>query len=64
MEQYELPKCKGYTEVWYLGSYIYSAHWQQLCDADDKAKKKLLKKIDLVRDESGAVVPITTTEKD
>jgi hypothetical protein len=63
MEQCEFPKCRCYAELRYIGRNICNAHWEQLCEADCKTEKRLLKKINLVRNESGAVVPITDTEK-
>ncbi|RLC88983.1 MAG: hypothetical protein DRJ03_00035 [Chloroflexi bacterium] len=64
MEQCEFPRCRGYAEFGYIGRDVCASHWSQLCDADSKTEKKLLKKIGLVRDKSGAVVPITPAEKD
>jgi len=64
MEQCEFPRCRGYAEFGYIGHDVCANHWEQLCEADSKTEKRLLKKIGLVRNKSGAVVPITTTKKD
>jgi len=53
------PKCKYLSDFVYIGKDICSEHWAKLCEADGKTEKGLLKKIGLVRNKDGAVVPIT-----
>lgn len=38
------------------------SHWDQLCEADGKTEKGLLKRIGLVRDLSGTIVTIGDKE--
>lgn len=56
MEQCKFPRCKCYTELWYIGRDICAAHWKQLCEADGKTENRLLNKIGLIRNDSGTVV--------
>lgn len=64
MEQCDFPRCRHSSDFGYIGKGVCAIHWEQLCNADDNTEKKLLKKIGLVRDTSGTVVPITIAEKD
>lgn len=63
MDQCEFPRCRNISDFVYIGRSLCAIHWSQLCDADSKTEKKLLKKIGLVRNKGGAVVPITPIEK-
>lgn len=58
MEQCDFPRCRIIATLGYIGRAICDDHWEQLCNADSKTEKRLLKKIGLVRNKSGAVVPI------
>ena len=59
----DFPKCKQPAEMGYIGRDLCDGHWAMLCEADPKAEKKLLKKIGLVRDETGAVVSEISFDK-
>ena len=63
MNQCDFPRCRGYDYLIYLGKPICQKHWEQICEANSKTEKRLLKKIGMIRDNTGSVVPITTTEK-
>lgn len=57
-DQCDFPRCKNFSDLGYIGRNICNMHWEQLCEAESKTEKRLLKKIGLVRNKSGAVVPI------
>jgi len=59
----DFPRCKNLSDLGYIGHWVCNKHWVELCEADDKAAKRLLKKIGLVRNKSGAIVPITPRKK-
>ncbi len=63
MEKCDFPKCKNYDYIQYINKCICDAHWEQLCDADPKTEKRLLKKIGLVRNSSGKVVSNAKTQQ-
>lgn len=63
MEHCDFPKCKNSVDLIYVGHPICGGHWQQLCDADSKTEKKLLKQIDLVRNTEGCVVVLCSKTK-
>jgi len=63
MEQCEFPRCRCFSEFVYICHDICDTHWEQICSADSKTEKCLLKKIGLVRNKSGSVVPIIPVEK-
>lgn len=54
------PKCRNLADLTYIGRAICGKHWNLLCEAGvgSKTEKGLLKKIGLVRNKSGAVIPI------
>lgn len=54
--QCDFPKCRNLTELVYIGRNVCNKHWGQLCEADSKTEKRLLKKIGLVRNDNGVVV--------
>lgn len=58
MEQCSFPRCRQLLSHTYMGRNVCVDHWVKLCDTDGKTEKKMLKKIGLVRDDTGAVVPI------
>lgn len=58
MEQCDFPRCRNFADFGYMGHNICYTHWGELCEADSKTKKRLLKKIGLKRDKSGRVVSI------
>ncbi len=57
-QQCDFPKCKNLTELVYIGRNVCNKHWEQLCEVDSKTEKRLLRKIRLVRNDGGVVVPI------
>ena len=57
-DQCDFPKCKNSADYGYIGREICVEHWAQICNAEGKTEKGLLKKIGLVRNKSGAVVNI------
>jgi len=63
MEQCSFPRCKRYADLGYIGIEVCREHWAELCDADSKTEKRLLKKVGLKRSSEGAVVPIRTQEE-
>ena len=74
------PNCTGDEDIHYMGKYICKQHWNQLCNIytnNDimesgiaqiaEEENKLLREIDLYRDEDGMVYsikkdPLTNTE--
>lgn len=60
--QCSFPRCKNPADCGYIGQDICYTHWIQLCEADSKTEKRLLKKIGLVRNCGGAIVTIIPTE--
>lgn len=60
----DFPRCKNLEDFGYIGRNICDIHWNELCSADSKTEKRMLKRISLVRNKSGGVVPITPAEKD
>ena len=63
MEQCEFPRCRCYVHLKYVGRNICYTHWEQLCEADSKTEKRLLKKIGLIRNDHGKVIPIVDTKE-
>lgn len=58
MELCSFPKCHNLPNMGYIGRPICNEHWNKLCSVDSKTEKRWLKKIGLVRDKNGSVVPI------
>lgn len=58
MEQCDFPRCKNLADFGYIEHNICDTHWGELCEADSKTEKRLLKKIGLKRNKSGRVVSI------
>jgi len=56
-------RCTGIPEIGYMGRPICGYHWEQICAATGKTENRLFKRIGLVRNRDGAVVPITNDEK-
>lgn len=54
-KQCDFPRCKKPEYMGYIGHTVCYHHWNELCEADGKTEKRLLKKIGLVRDKSGSV---------
>jgi len=54
----DFPKCRNLADLGYIGCNICVVHWEQLCGASSTTEKRLLKKIGLVRNDSGVVVLI------
>jgi len=63
MSTCDFPRCRNWSDVGYIGTELCWDHWTQLCEADSKTEKRLLKKVGLVRDKTGSVVPISTDKK-
>jgi len=61
-EKCDFPRCKGWDTFVYINKDICQEHWNQLCEADSKTEKRMLKKIGLKRDKNGMVVAITGEE--
>lgn len=57
--QCDFPRCRNPASYGYIGREICVEHWAQICNANPRLEKELLKKIGLIRNKSGAVVPIT-----
>lgn len=60
MEQCDFPRCKNFASLGYIGRHVCWQHWAQLCEAESKTEKGLLKKIGLMRNNGGAVIQIRT----
>lgn len=58
MEQCDFPRCRHPSDFGYIGREICDEHWCELCEADSKTEKRLLKKIGLIKNSSGSVVLI------
>ena len=56
MDQCDFPKCRNLSYYGYIGRNICSPHWEELCLADNKTEKRLLKKIGLIRNKHGVVI--------
>jgi len=52
------PRCKQIASINYIQRNLCEHHWLQICEADSKTEKKLLKRILLARID-GNVVQIT-----
>jgi len=63
-DQCDFPRCRNLSDIGYIGRWVCIKHWVELCETDSKTEKRMLKRIGLVRDKSGAVVPITPIKKD
>jgi hypothetical protein len=61
MERCDFPRCRNLEDFSYIGHNLCTVHWNELCEADSKTEKKLLKRIGLIRDKSGKVIPIEAT---
>ncbi len=57
-EQCDFPKCKNPYSIKYIKKHICYMHWEQLCDLDNAAAQKILKKIGLIRNTHGNVEAI------
>ncbi len=57
-DQCDFPRCKNFANLGYIGRDVCTIHWEQLCEADSKTEKGLLKRIGLIRNDNGAVVLI------
>jgi len=58
MKKCDFPRCKNIAILGYIGRDICEQHWYELCIADEKIEKKLLKKIGLTRTNGGKVIVI------
>ena len=58
MDQCDFPRCRNLSDLRYIGCEICIIHWNQLCGADSKTEKRLLKKIGLKRAKNGSVMEI------
>lgn len=63
MELCSFPRCRQISDLVYIGRELCHAHYEQICEADNSTEKRLLKKIGLMRNNDGKVVPITVTEE-
>lgn len=63
MDQCDFPRCKNLANFGYIERDICSLHWTILCAANSKTEKSILKKIGLVRNDEGSVVPISRSKK-
>jgi len=63
-QQCDFPRCRKLKYMGYIGSKICCDHWEELCGADCKTEKRLLKKIGLVRDKNGSVAVINKKENE
>ena len=62
--QCDMPRCRNWAEIGYIGKGLCWKHWEQICLAEGKTAKGLLKRIGLARDDSGAVVVIKRKRKE
>ena len=60
MDRCDFPKCRIEADIGYIGRNICLKHWEELCNADPKTEKRILKKIGLRRNDENSVVRITT----
>ena len=58
MEQCDFPRCRQLASCTYIGRGVCEFHWEEICSLDCKTEKRALKKLGLVRDNDGSVVPI------
>lgn len=58
-DQCDFPRCKNLADFGYITRNICTEHWEQLCQVDSKTEKRLLNRIDLIRNKDGAVVLIS-----
>ncbi len=63
-DQCKFPRCRNWPDLKYIGHEICNMHWEQLCGADSKTEKRLLKKMGLKRNEIGQVVEVGKDERD
>lgn len=63
MQLCDFPRCRNTSHLGYIESEVCTSHWEQLCSADSKTEKRMLKRIGLLRNKRGAVVIITQDAK-
>ncbi len=63
-DQCNFPRCRNLSDLRYIGHEICSMHWEQLCGADSRTEKRLLRKIGLKRSQKGCVMEIEKDEKE
>lgn len=54
----QFSRCKNSCYLSYIGISICHTHWIQICEAEGKTEKRILKRIGLMRDKKGAIVTI------